>query len=347
MILNRFVSFLPLLITVSSFATVIQMEEFYHPDLNQTLIFMHDMHFHVPTIDNRQTEVAAEAIGALQASLITELIPNDQMVNAPFAICLLADRCLKKGAPVVCADYRKAFGVYLDYSIGMMAASNSCDDLRSRLLHEDAEATIGKLFWFAFDEIREQYFNVIKPLEQDLTMNKAYDNQFNALSKELVTTCRTIHEWVENGRENWCIDWHELSGRIVSDLFIKADDGGFLLNTKSMNHKLFQASNTLFDMTLLKELHQKRADRVVFMHAGATHLRRLAKECLPHIGYEVKHSISHQDQAYKSLQDNVEKCVRKETLSHIFEIEPSKAECLAVVDIEMFLKECKTLAQDR
>lgn len=325
------------------------MEEFYHPDLNQTLIFMHDMHFHVPTIDNRQTEAAAEAIGALQASLITEVIPNDQMVNAPVAICLLADRCLKKGVPVVCADYRKVYSAHTAYNLAIMASSNRYDEITSSLLHEEAEATIGKLFWLAFDEIREQYFNVIKPLEQDLTMNKAYVDQFNALSKELVTTCRTIHEWVENGRENWCIDWHELSGRIVSDLFIKADDGGFLLNTESMHHKLFQASNTLFDMTLLKELHQKRADRVVFMHAGATHLGRLAKECLPHIGYEVKHSISHQDQVDKALlQDNVEKCVReKTTLHHIFEIEASKAECLAVVDIEMFLKECKTLPQDR
>ncbi|MCC7414987.1 MAG: hypothetical protein IT346_02760 [Epsilonproteobacteria bacterium] len=322
----------------TSHAMITEIREFHNPKLGpdskgQTIILMGDQHGCSNEISNRQSVALAKAMVESQACLITEGFQRDSI---SLSMEQLTQAVEQHNLTIVYPEFRAEYGALVGFFLVAARQHSGYKELTTALKEPAAATYLGATFVKAHEENCTQFDQVLVPYayslkrlpgDEDKAVTQGFMEGFDALLGPTDKVINTIDQALISMPEQ---KNSSLAHVLMDEFVIKKDDNTYNLNDNSLWCTMEQATNSVFDATLLKTIHEQRKQRVLFVHAGALHTQKLAT-LLPLAGFEMKAADVHQQDLSRTMS---------EVMSDIKSLSTKSAEL--AVDVDTFLARCET-----
>ncbi len=334
--------FMSIMYMAQSWAVVINMEEFYSPVSQQTVILMGDLHATASESDDLQYHALFNAVKKYNAQVIIEGRVDNDSWGDDRVLARFAYNCWIERIPVSNIEFRK----HVDSLMHLAKYANNCtkmDEIESFF----EKYAISKIDIFdAFikmgiesSRVRIEIAEFIRTLKA-LPQKNMFENELlyfiqGALNKydqivQEIESAAPYDATYNQSRKHAAVD------AMINNFFFERDGHVYTL-ANSAYDKSFNLQVIFLDLRVIKQMYAHRKERVIFVYTGQAHTRHIST-ILRAIGFELKFQISNDLEACNLIKD----LHRTTELDEVYKSEAMKHCC---INVDEFFGFCSTLPQ--
>lgn len=318
-------------------ATIVSMEELFHPKIQQTVILNGDKH--VKDISQKE-----DLLVAIQKNNVYSIIEGGG-IEAKDIFLLRALVAALGEQHLAC--HNPEFREGLARFSGIMFASMEMNYNGVKEFWQTSE--IKRAVYSSFLLARENAFTILCEIKNNLADLKKEDrlsqddiemlcvelDNLGAIYNEINTDMRTAvpQDFIDTETDL-------VVAYLFNNIFIDDENGQVFLNRSSLEHKMFELSNKLFDMRVVIHILQNNQKPVVFVCAGCLHTDNIAI-ILQKLGF-ILHTEKKLD--LLSVEDIEEVQKNGQSLREVFtsDIWANRQK----LNVQEFITSCKTLKKN-